>query len=142
MASSGAGYLSSLAICAAIEIDNLLIKEAPYELKSLGDLIKELKESITPIEVQNQKRFLDPTTVIVMSNAIQHSFQTPESGKLENIHQLVERSGEIIANLQELSSQTGEITANKENVAKLRDFCLFLSQQASAYEKPFYDPHA
>lgn len=129
--------LSTLSCHAAIEIESLMINE--YRgLKAVKGLADVISKSLSPAEHDPTKySFIDPTTIVVMNRAID---DTNLSKRLNTIEDFIKESSLISVKLREITSDY-EKTQRRDidKLRSLRDFCLALSKQSSAYQQSFYD---
>ena len=130
--------LASLSSRAAIALDNLVIggEVERYALCTLADTIVLLTE--TPAESSEPALLLDPSTAIVMNHAIADAKLLPTA--LTTVEQLLQEASSIGERLREVSKDPpGFLGRQREDVEKMRSFCLALSKQACAYRESVAD---
>ena len=136
--------LSTLACYAAGEIDELRLgcnSELRY-VSLLAGRISDLFENVeapTGFEPPPTRNFLlDPSVVVVMQRAIGDSPFTTST--IKNVDDLVHKTSQIRESLTRLSElRTNEVNRTTPEFDKLRDFCLALCRQASAYKSSMDD---
>lgn len=129
--------LPSIACFAAIELDNIFLG-SDDKVKSIERLVGVLSGPFVGQTSDPQAFMVEPATSVAMSQAIDasHLFEKP----MKTIDDLIKESNNIIDKLKKIAVHAdNEINGNKENVKKLRQFCINLSRGASSYEQSPHD---
>ncbi len=124
--------LPFLASEAAIDIDNMLTKNS-YDFNAIHLLAERLKNSIQ-FDAPNASShsLMDPATLSVLGEAVAKSTRkTNNSHKIDNLL----KEAAKIADL--LSKETP--IEDREELEKVREFCVALSRAALAYRKSIRD---
>jgi hypothetical protein len=117
--------LPLLASEAAIELDDLLLGKA-VDLRATRCLALRLETSTEKIgESSDRKSLMDPTTVSVFTSAMRAS-------GLRSVHTLTELASEAWQISEKLKST--ETDQNKEQLKRLRAFCIELARKTVAHE--------
>jgi len=121
--------LASLACNAAIELDNLLIGQAPT-LDSVRKLAHRLtRELPTVVEASGEKHLIDPSTIVVMSRVIRDSTWLRRPSHIQD---LTQTAGNIAQQLLSVSDSRDTTQTDTSSLEQLRTFCLTLSKRAAA----------
>ena len=129
--------LPFLASEAAIELVNLLLGRKS-DLKSVSILAEKLRNSVEIDKTNGEiHSLMDPTTVIILAEAINKSQAQPTITKVE---ELIKKACSIA---DDLSNNT-DPKDNRNRLEWARDFCVALSRLTAAYHKSIFDlrpPH-
>jgi hypothetical protein len=115
-----------LALKAAIAIDDMLRGERP-PLESIGQLAKSLRET-TEVGSGSPSwtSFADPLSADMLRGPLEQNGPKP----INTVQDLIQRADEVASSLQ-----GAKLGTDKEELERLRDFCLALSQVSSAYRQ-------
>ena len=122
--------LPRLACNAAFELDNLLIGE----FSDLGEI-----ECLAKLLIRNEKGslLLDPTTVMVMSMAIDDTEPSLNLTRVSGVVHETEKMGRVLHKVA-----TNPKGVPSTDIEKLRNYCLALSEHASGNEPSFDEGEA
>lgn len=126
--------LPLLACQAAIELDNYILGKSS-ELNAVNRLGRVLRDSIGTAEGATlEETFLDPSTVAVMTRALDASRWSKD---LRTIKELIQEAAHIANNLESPSTDSA-----KHVLEKMREFCATLSICASSYLQSIQETRA
>lgn len=120
--------LPFLAAQAAVELKLFSVGKRS-DLPSLSKLSHLISNSLDLQEQMPPRSLMDPSTVSVMSQALEDSLWTPQ--KLKTIGEM---AGLALNVADEMKKQCGTTETNG-NVKRMMDFCTALARYSSAYRK-------
>jgi hypothetical protein len=124
--------LSFLASQAAVELDNVLLGRIG-NLEAVKQLGSRLQRSMGNQDQGREERtFFDAPTVSVLTDAISQL-----SVPVQTFPQLVSEAWQMATELQGFRGDVPPCDVN--GIARLRSFCLFLSQNARSYRQSILD---
>jgi hypothetical protein len=121
--------LETVACEAAIELDNL-IRGRPHGVASIKKLANRLANELPEAsDLSSIKHLVDPSTVIVMSDAIR---ELPSAEQPSAVQELTRAAGKVAHRLLAVSSDPEGSRGDLPSLEQLRGFCLGLSKRAAA----------
>jgi hypothetical protein len=122
--------LPLLASQAALELDNLLLGEKvePMALRQLG---KALKNSFTGTGSTPRKSLVDPGVVAVIGRALNASDVMKSASTVD---ELDNKAWEVVGQMDQIGEH-----GDSNDVKKVRDFCVALSDYAASYRQALSD---
>jgi hypothetical protein len=130
--------LPTLACDAAVEIDDL-VRGHQRDLAAVRLLAATIADSVKVEELTSPASLLHPATAIMLGRAI--GSVPGGAGEPRKLNELLKTAGEYVRSLTRLVEATEASPPSRDELTKLRAFCVALSTHAGAtHRSPFDRP--